>query len=64
MNPKKKILRWKDVVEKVGASKSSIRRWIDSGDFPPPMKLGGSKGRAVGWRTEDIDRWIDGLSSA
>ncbi len=64
MNPKKTILRWDDDDARSGVSKSSIRRWIENGECPAPMKLGGPRSRAVGWRVEDIDRWIDGLAAA
>ena len=61
---KEKIFRWDEDVERIGVSKSSIRRWIENGEFPAPMKLGGPRSRAVGWRAEDIDRWIEGLATA
>jgi prophage regulatory protein len=35
-------------------SKDSIWRWKRKGDFPKPVKLGGSTTR---WRLSDIERW-------
>ncbi|MDE2761598.1 MAG: AlpA family phage regulatory protein [Gemmatimonadota bacterium] len=52
-----RILRPPEVVEEIGVSKASLYRWIRSGRFPPPIKLGP---RRVGWRREDVDAWIAG----
>ena len=32
---------------------------IKSGDFPAPIRLGGTGSRAVGWRRTEIQAWID-----
>lgn len=55
-----KVLRLPDVMELTGLSRSTIYAYMESGNFPKPIKLGA---RAVGWRQTDIDEWISSLSS-
>ena len=50
-----RVLRLDEVVARVGLSKSTVWRYIDEGDFPPPIKLGP---RASGWIEQEIDDWI------
>ena len=50
-----KILRIKDVIEKTGLSRTTIYKRVKDGLFPKQVNLAG---RAIGWREEDIDRWI------
>jgi len=49
------ILRLKDVCNKVGLSKSSIYSGMINNKFPKTIKLGI---RAVGWKSTDIEEWI------
>ena len=58
----KKILRLEEVMEITGLSKPSIYRRVSNKEFPEQVKLGGPGTRAVGWRTEDIENWLTGLS--
>lgn len=51
-----RVLRLPEVVERVGLSKSSVWRLIQQGEFPRPIRLGG---RAVGWRDDEIEYWIE-----
>ena len=57
-----KILRMTEVVDRTGLSESSIRRRVADDEFPAPLRLGGAKSRAVGWRTDDLCRWMKGLT--
>lgn len=50
------ILRLPDVIIKTGLSRSSIYKLIKSGNFPDRVSLGP---RATGWRSTDIDKWIE-----
>lgn len=50
-----KLLRLPLVEDRTGAKKSSIYAWVKAHTFPAPVRL---SARAVGWREEDIDRWI------
>ncbi|WP_109809642.1 AlpA family phage regulatory protein [Sphingosinithalassobacter portus] len=50
------IIRLKQVVFRVGLSRSTIYEMIAKGRFPRPTKLGK---RAVGWRASVIDSWLE-----
>ena len=50
------ILRCPDVVKLTGLSKATIYRMMKTGEFPAPVRLGA---RAVGWRTEDLQHFLD-----
>lgn len=54
-----KLLRLPEVIKKVGLGKTSIYFRVRCGQFPPPVRLGG--GRAVAWRSLDVDEWIRAL---
>ncbi|CAN7470506.1 helix-turn-helix transcriptional regulator [Paraburkholderia hospita] len=56
-----KILRLTGVLEAVGVKKSSIYNWVRDGKFPAPVRLGP---RSVGWRQEDVEKWLASLESA
>ena len=43
------------VEDMLGLSRSTIYRMMQEGDFPRPVKIGR---RAVGWSSEEIERWI------
>lgn len=49
------ILRFREVQDETGLSRSSIYRGIHAGTFPSPIPLGL---RAVGWRRGSIDLWL------
>lgn len=57
-----KLLRIKQVQDRIGLSRSTIYERIDpkspryDSSFPRPIKIGLS---AVGWLEESIDRWIE-----
>lgn len=51
----RKLLRLPLVEDRTGVKKSSIYAWVKSGTFPAPVRL---SARAVGWREEEIDRWV------
>ena len=52
-----RILRVGEVVTEIGVSKSTLYRMVNSGRFPPPIKVGA---RAVGWRRDEIEAWLAG----
>ena len=54
--PVKRLIRLKEVQNRVGLGRSTIYRWMDEGKFPRPHSLGGY---AVAWLEADIDSWID-----
>jgi len=50
------VLREKDVVKKTGLTRGTIRNLEKKGDFPKRIKL---TGKAIGWRSADINDWIE-----
>ena len=58
------VLRTSDVLAATGLSRTTLWRRVKSGEFPAPIRLGGTKSRAVGWRRTEIDVWIDQRSRA
>jgi len=50
-----KIIRLPEVMERVGAPRGTLYRWIEAKQFPLPVQLGP---KAVGWIDEEIDEWI------
>ena len=50
------ILRRPEVERVTGVKTSTLYEWMSKGSFPRPVRLGQ---RAVGWRKEDIDNWLD-----
>lgn len=42
------------VARRFGVSKDTIWRWKRNGDFPAPVKLGGTTTR---WRLAEIEEW-------
>ncbi|MXY68667.1 MAG: AlpA family phage regulatory protein [Acidobacteriia bacterium] len=56
-----RIMRIREVIEVTGLSRTTIWRRVRDHEFPVPLKLGSLKTRSVGWREEDIERWLNGL---
>ena len=54
-----RILRTPEVVRLTGLSKTTLWRRVRSGDFPVPLKLGSLGTRSIGWREDDVERWLD-----
>jgi prophage regulatory protein len=54
-----RFLRFPEVKERVGFSRSQIHLLINQGRFPSPIKLcGGTGGRASGWLESEVNTWI------
>ena len=51
----KPYMRLKEVEEYVGLARSTIYDMISKNHFPNQVRIGK---RAVGWRSEDIQKWI------
>lgn len=51
-----KLLRLPVVTEITGLKRSAIYKKMDEGNFPRPVRLGG---RAVAWRSDAIEKWIN-----
>ncbi|MGC6498957.1 MAG: helix-turn-helix transcriptional regulator [Henriciella sp.] len=50
------ILRRPEVERITGVKTSTLYEWMSKGTFPRPVRLGQ---RAVGWRKDDIDNWLE-----
>ena len=50
------ILRPPRVEALTGLSRSTIRRMVNNGSFPPPVRLGL---RSIGWRESDVMNWLE-----
>lgn len=51
-----KVLRWREVEERIGVSRSTLWRWVRDGRFPPGVRLGPN---AVGWVETEVDAWLE-----
>ena len=56
------FLREPEVLLLVPLSRSTLWRRVKLGEFPKPLRLGGSRSRAVAWRRADVDEWLNGLT--
>jgi len=56
-----RFLRWPEVKQRIGYSRSQIHLLIKQGSFPAPVKLGA---RASAWLQSSIDEWISGRVAA
>lgn len=56
-----RLLRLKQLIEKVGMKKTAIYDRMARGDFPKPISLGG---RSVAWIESEIDEWINARKRA
>ena len=52
-----RLLRLPEVMRRVGYSRPSIYRKMNSAEFPSAVNLGG---RAVAWLESEIEAWIEG----
>lgn len=59
-----RILRRQEVQELVGLPRSTLYARIATGDFPRPIRLGGTNSRSVGWRESSIQQWIEDQEEA
>ncbi|MGN5076583.1 helix-turn-helix transcriptional regulator [Aeromonas veronii] len=57
-----RILRRKEVCEKLGISRSTLYNWLSPNsayfviDLPKPIRLGR---RTIGWISDEIENWIN-----
>ncbi len=56
-----RLIRWPEVKQRIGYSRSQIHLLISRGEFPAPVKLGA---RASAWLQSSIDDWISGRVAA
>lgn len=53
--PKDRILRLPEVIDRTGKSRSGIYADVKAGSFPRPVSIGA---RAVGWKDSAIEGWL------
>lgn len=49
------MLRFSDVIERTGLSRTTIWRKVRAGTFPAPVQLGLN---SVGWPESEVDTWV------
>ena len=49
------FIRWKELQELTGLSRSTVLRWEEAGKFPKRKKLGP---RVIAWSREEVETWI------
>ena len=52
----RRVLRFPELLQAVGLGETCVKDMVRRGEFPRPIKL--SK-RAVGWRVEDVEAWLE-----
>lgn len=52
------IYRMNDLTQVLGLSQSLLYKMVSEDRFPKPVELGP---RAVGWRVQDVQAWVDAL---
>ena len=58
------ILRMPNVLAMTSLSRTTLWRRVREGTFPRPLRLGGERSRAVGWRRGEVEEWIRKLPAA
>ena len=56
LQPKERLLRWKQVQPRVGICRSYAHYLAKAGKFPAPIKLLG--GKATAWVESEVDAWV------
>ncbi|WP_373371327.1 helix-turn-helix transcriptional regulator [Microvirga sesbaniae] len=49
------MVRWSEVRQLTGLSRTTTWRMVRKGRFPAPVKL---TEHAIGWRQSDLDAWL------
>lgn len=49
------VWRLREVLQRVGVSRSTLYRYVHVEGFPPPVRLGPNR---VGWRVEEVEAWL------
>ena len=50
------ILRTQEATKLTGLSRSTLRRMVERGDFPQPVRLGL---RSIGWWQHEVLDWLE-----
>jgi prophage regulatory protein len=55
-----KLYRLRELSARIGLARSAIYQAINDGRFPKPVRIGA---RAVAWRHQDIEAWLQSRAS-
>ncbi|MBQ0824367.1 AlpA family phage regulatory protein [Microvirga sp. HBU67558] len=55
MHKADRIVRWPEVRQQIGLSRTTVWRKIREQDFPAPVRL---TNHSIGWRQSDLDGWL------
>ena len=55
------IKKYRDLQADLGLSESTVRRMVERGEFPPPLRL---SQRSIGWPEETIEQWLKERAAA
>ena len=58
MQESNRFLRIKEVIQKVGLSRSQVYRLIQAGTFPSPFKIGS---KVSVWSESLVNEWMSGI---
>lgn len=50
-----RLMRLKEVMDVTGLGRSTLYKYMASGQFPEPVSLGG---RSVAWVQDEVESWI------
>lgn len=50
-----RLIKLRDVMDITGLGRSTVYKYVASGDFPKPVLLGV---RAVAWVEEEVQEWV------
>jgi predicted DNA-binding transcriptional regulator AlpA len=56
-----RLMRWREVQQLVGASRSTVWRWEREGAFPHRLQTGP---KSVRWRASEVQAWLESLQVA
>ena len=59
ISAKNRVIRMRDLADKVSLRPSTIYELVAKGHFPRPFKIV-QNGRAAGWLESEIDAWLEG----
>ncbi|WP_267424798.1 AlpA family phage regulatory protein [Methylobacterium sp. GC_Met_2] len=54
MEQRKGLVRWPQVRERIGLSRTTVWRRVNEGTFPAPVRI---SAQLVAWRASDLDAW-------
>ena len=51
-----RFMRMREVIEMLGVRRATIYRWMDAGDFPRSIALGGN---SIAWSEKSVQEWME-----